>query len=298
MRRQSSHLSSVIVVLLAFMLAGFSTSRASLPGNPPNLGCSVQELYGRWLRASGGEQAWKGLRDISLDLVSKQMVGDIEDSKAIRKVRIKIQPRFRARLEFPDEKGLRTIWGLDGKGYFLYREALSRVGEPSWWDRQPEVICDPKTRDNVEYEIKATAFWLGLPFDVQLPGTRLTFAGWLDPGKLGARPLPMLKVDLTEVAAQYDWPIDQVTVALNPDTWLPTESNFRFVGDPEADWTCLFRHYTTTCGITYPRVRVFFKESEPGERVEIMERVRLNRRMADSYFERPAWRERAHQREF
>ena len=259
--------------------------------NPPGLHMSVQQLFTKWMDACGGEAYWKGIIDIDFNLTRTSsvlgIVGDVRD----RKVYIKMQPQLSIKSIFTDGgTKKKTIYGFDRKGWFRYRENIP-IGKGRATNRRPEVDDYYKTKDEVSYELKGIGFWLGIPFILQNPAVKLRFTGFLKPGKIPAdseqikRPLPMLEVDLANLGG--DWPIDLVTVAFHPDTWLPVEARYRFT-DQEGAWhVCLFEDYKTINRITYPAKRIFFKDGEDWEIEEVMSKVRVNSSIHKSHFQRP-----------
>jgi hypothetical protein len=284
----------VFGVLIVFCFASFFFSFPSLASglkrNPPGLGMSVQELFTRWMDACGGESYWKGIIDIDFNLTRTSSVMGIVGEVLDRKVYIKMQPQLRIKSIFTTTGAKKkTIYGFDRKGWFRYEEDVP-VGKGRWEDRRPDVDDYYKTRDEVSYELKGIGFWLGIPFILQSPGVKLRFAGFLKPGKIDPhseqvkRPLPMLEVDL---AGLGDWPIDLVTVALHPDTWLPVEARYRFTDQDGAWHVCLFEDYKKINNITYPAKRIFFKDEENWEIEEVMSNVRVNSFIHDSHFQRP-----------
>jgi len=243
------------------------------------------------MNACGGEAYWKGIIDIDFNLTRTSSVLGIVGEVMERKVYIKMQPRLRIKSIFINSgTKKKTIYGLDKKGWFRYQENVP-VGKGRTTVRRPDVYNDYKTKDEVAYELKGIGFWLGIPFILQSPDVKLRFAGFLRPGKIAddseqvKSPLPMLEVDLTALS---DWPIDLVTVAFHPHTFLPVEARYRFT-DQEGAWhVCLFENYKKINGIVYPATRIFFKDGEDWELVEAMSNVRVNSFIHESHFKRPA----------
>ena len=271
----------ISVILLVFIDI---TCAEGLSGNPPGLGMSVKELFGRWLRSSGGEAAWKGIIDIEFDLIGTVRFSGVLIEERERHVRIKLQPRLRMKMEFTDPKKRRTIFARDGRGWFKYKEGIPK--DQGWWDRRnPQVYDDFETKDEVSFELKGIGFWLGMPFILQRPGVRIRFAGFLKPLVLGDKPLPMLEIDLT---ALKDWPIDLLVVALSQRDWQPVEARYRFRGEDEMPNTCIFFDFVKTKGLYYPSTRVFYDDTKPsGERVEKMVNVVANTWIHQDEFKRP-----------
>jgi len=274
------------VLVFAFVLVPFGAV-ARRNDIPPNMPMNVQELFGRWLRTSGGEAAWKGLIDIEFDLTNTTSFMGQEVSKRTRHVNIKLQPRLRMKAEFVDDDGKRTIFGRDGAGWFKYREDVP-VGQGMHDWRKPNVYDDQVSQDEVSLELKGIGFWLGLPFLLQQPGAKLRFAGFLRPGDETNPPYPIVEVDLVEVG---DWPIDMVIVALDPADWQPIEARYRFRGEDDMPYTVRFFDFTTIQGIRYPQTRLFYKDDNYGERSEVMTNVRANTWIHQDEFTRPGWRE-------
>lgn len=281
---------AVAVVLILAVGVAPGAGRG-LRGRPPGLDCTVQELFGRWLRAAGGEASWKGLRDIRFDLIEteRELSFGIVGSRVVKRVWVKIQPRLRMRVEFIDEKGFRRVYGYDSRGYYLYREEVPASRDDVIF-RRPVVESDPTAVEPIQTYLKGLAFWLGMPFTVQLPGTQLRFGGFLAPLRDGAKPLPILEIDLSAIP---DYPIDLVILAFNPETWQPVDGRYRFTGEKDAAHQVQFYDFTSTIGIRYPRTRIFIDEAAGGELETEMQNVEPNARIHERRFERPVWLERA-----
>ena len=281
------------LLLCIFLLLPNLGWARGLRGNPPDLGMSVQELFGKWLRAAGGEAAWKALIDIKFDLTGTTKFAGLTVEKRVRHVHIKLQPRLRIKMEYVDGDNKRVIFGLDGEGWFKYKEDIP-IGKGRWDWRKPDVYDDFKSQDEVSYELKGIGFWLGIPFLLQQPGARLRFAGFLKPLNDGDKPLPIVEVDLSDVG---DWPIDMVIVALDPNDWQPVEARYRFRGEEKMPYTCVFFEFDQTLGVKYPKVRVFYDDTKGNaEREELMENVVANTWIHQDEFDRPRaqehWRKR------
>jgi len=277
-----------------FSFARKSSNKGALRKRPLGLHMTVQELFHKWIDACGGERAWKGLIDINFRLKHKTS-GSIGMISMVmqeyeRNVFIKMQPKLRIKSIFIDPKTKKkTVYGRDSKGWFAYWENVL-PGKGWSHHRKPDIFDDFKTKEMVSYDLKGIGFWLGIPFLMHQDGVKLKFAGFLKPGKVPSgseevrKPLPMLEVDLT---ALNDWPIDLVTVAFHPHTFLPVEARYRFT-DQEGAWhICAFHEYKKINGIVYPSIRRFYKDDESWEIEERMTKVRVNTHIHESHFRRP-----------